>query len=144
MQLFQHIPCNQWFKLFIDNFYTGVPLATTLINQGIGIVGTVRPDSLRNCHLSTDKIMLQKGRRVSINKDLCESQTRALITGHWISLQLLKHGGFKVSKKSKKRYLLIVPQAWKGTTIIWVESTFLMTYLVFIASQVNQKCSTID
>ena len=60
----------------------GVPLATTLINQGIGIVRTVRPDSLRNCHLSTDEIMLQKGRRVSINKDLCESQTRVLITGH--------------------------------------------------------------
>ena len=82
MQLFQHIPCNQWFKLFIDNFYTGVPLTTTLINQGIGIVGTVRPDSLRNCHLSTDKIMPQKGRRVIINKYLCESQTRALIIGH--------------------------------------------------------------
>ena len=31
MQLRQHIPRHQWFKLFIDNWYTGVPLATTLM-----------------------------------------------------------------------------------------------------------------
>ena len=44
MQLLQHIPRRQWFKLFIDNWYTGIPLATTLMNQGIALVGTAQTD----------------------------------------------------------------------------------------------------
>ena len=35
------IRSNNWHKLFIDNWYTGIPLATTLMEQGIGLVGTV-------------------------------------------------------------------------------------------------------
>ena len=62
MQLLQHIPRHQWSKLFIDNWYTGIPLATTLTSQGIALVGTVPSNRLRNCQLSSDRIMRQKGR----------------------------------------------------------------------------------
>ena len=54
MKLLGHIPWHQWLKLFINNWYTGVPLATTLMNQGIAMVGTVCPNRLRNCQLCSD------------------------------------------------------------------------------------------
>ena len=41
MYLLSCIRSNNWHKLFIDNWYTGIPLATTLMEQGIGLVGTV-------------------------------------------------------------------------------------------------------
>ena len=62
MQLLQHIPWHQWFKLFIDNWNTGVPLATIFMKQGIGMVGTARANRLRNCQLSSDETLRQKGR----------------------------------------------------------------------------------
>ena len=46
----------------IDNWYTGIPLATTLMEQGIGLVGTVRVNRLKGCVLSNDKVMREKGR----------------------------------------------------------------------------------
>ena len=62
MQLLQHIPWHQWFKLFIDNWNTGVPLATILMKQGIGMVGNARANRLRNFQLSSDETQRQKGR----------------------------------------------------------------------------------
>ena len=41
MHLLSCIRSNNWHKLFIGNWYTGIPLATTLMEQGIGLVGTV-------------------------------------------------------------------------------------------------------
>ena len=61
-QFLQYIPRHQWFKLFIDNWCTGVPLATTLMKQGIGMVGTVRANRLRDCQLSSYKSLHRKGR----------------------------------------------------------------------------------
>ena len=46
----------------IDNWYTGIPLATTLMEQGIGLVGTVRVNWLKGYVLSSDKVMQEKGR----------------------------------------------------------------------------------
>ena len=62
MKLLEHIPQHQWFKLFINNWYTGVPLAITLMNLGIALVGTVCPNRLRNCQLCSDKSLREKGR----------------------------------------------------------------------------------
>ena len=62
MQLLQHIPLHQWFKLVIDSWYRGVSLATTLINQDIGRIGAVGANRLRNCQLSSDKELRHKGR----------------------------------------------------------------------------------
>ena len=62
MQLLSCIPRNNWHKLFIDNCYTGIPLGTTLMEQGIGLVGTVRVNRLKDCVLANDKVMQEKGR----------------------------------------------------------------------------------
>ena len=56
------IPRHKGHKLFIDNWYTGVPLATTLINQGIALVGTVCANRLRNCTMPLEKDMKKEGR----------------------------------------------------------------------------------
>ena len=48
--------------MFIDNWYTGVKLATRLLNQGIALVGTVHPNRITDCEMSTDKDMKNKGR----------------------------------------------------------------------------------
>ena len=57
VQLLTNIPRHKGQKLFIDNWYTGVPLATTPMNQGIALVGTVRANRLRNCTMPLDKDM---------------------------------------------------------------------------------------
>ena len=62
MQLLTNIPRHKGHKLFIDNWYTGVPLAATLMNQGIALVGTVRANRLRNCTMPLDKDMKKEGR----------------------------------------------------------------------------------
>ena len=62
MQLLTNIPRHKDHKLFIDNWYTGVPLAATLMNQGIALVGTVRANRLRNCTMPLDKDMKKEGR----------------------------------------------------------------------------------
>ena len=63
MQFLSCIPQNNWHKLFIDNWYTGIALATTVMEQGIGLVGTVRVNWLKDCVLPNDKVVREKGRR---------------------------------------------------------------------------------
>ncbi|XP_065650717.1 piggyBac transposable element-derived protein 3-like [Hydra vulgaris] len=46
LTLLQHIPRNKWYKLFCDNWYTGVDLFKILHDQGIGCLGTVRANRL--------------------------------------------------------------------------------------------------
>ena len=82
MKLLGHIPCHQWFKLFINNWYTGVPLATTLMNQGIAMVGTVCPNRLRNCQLCSDKSLREKGRG-SAEVKICLSDNVELRAIKW-------------------------------------------------------------
>ena len=62
MQVLHNIPRHNQHKLFIDNWYTDVKLATTLLNQGIALVGTVCPNRITDCKMSTDKDMKNKGR----------------------------------------------------------------------------------
>ena len=55
MKFFANIPRHKSHKLFIDNWYTGVPLATSLMIQGIALAGTVRANRLRNCLIPSHK-----------------------------------------------------------------------------------------
>ena len=84
MKLLEHIPRHQWFKLFIDNWYTGVPLATILMNQGIAMVGTVHPNKLRNCQLCSDKSLREKGRG-SAEVKICLSDNVELWAIKWFN-----------------------------------------------------------
>ena len=62
LELVQHVPRFQWYKLYFDNWYTSVLLEKSLHEQGIATVGTVRSNRLYNCKLSDDKSMKKKGR----------------------------------------------------------------------------------
>ena len=122
MQLLQHIPLHQWFKLFIDSWYTGVSLATTLINQGIGRVGAFGANRLRNCQLSSDKELRHKGRGsaeikicVSGNMEVWEirwfdNKAVTILTTFEVVMPLSQiKGGIVRSRKSSSS---IYPQLW--------------------------------
>ena len=63
---------TNWYKLVMDNSYTGVPLVSTLMQQGISVVWTVPSNGFKGSVLSNDKVMRQKGR------DLSEVKTCAI------------------------------------------------------------------
>ena len=63
---------TNWYKLVIDNSYTGVPLVSTLMQQGISVVWTVPSNGFKGSVLSNDKVMRQKGR------DSAEVKTSAI------------------------------------------------------------------
>ena len=68
MKLLANIPRHKGHKLFIDNWYTSVPLATTLMNQRMALVGTDRANRLRNYIMPSDKDMKKEGRgTIAIN-----------------------------------------------------------------------------
>ena len=68
MHLMLKIPHNNWSKLFMVNWYTGVPLVSILMQQFIAVVGTVRSIRLKGCVLSNNKVMRQK--------DNCSSEVK--------------------------------------------------------------------
>ena len=153
MQLLQHIPWHQWFKLFIDNWYIGVPLATTLMKQGIGMVGTVPANRLRNCPLSSDKTLRQKGRG-SAEIKICVSDNvefwaikwfynRAVTTLTTFEAVVPSSQVKRWDPKEKKELLIDCPSAVVSSSKIWVEWTFLMACSVITTSQLNQKSGTI-
>ena len=66
----------------MDNWYTGVPLVSTLMQQGIAVVGTVRSNRLKGCVLSNDKVIRQKNRGSSEVKT-CEIDDIELRAIRW-------------------------------------------------------------
>ena len=70
MKFFANIPRHKSHKLFTDNWYTGVPLATSLMIQGIALAGTVRANRLRNCLIPSHK---------DLKKDLSLTVIRVII-----------------------------------------------------------------
>ncbi|XP_047116200.1 piggyBac transposable element-derived protein 3-like [Schistocerca piceifrons] len=49
-------------KLYFDNWFTGVRLEVELGKMGIQSLGTVRPNRLKGCMFTSDKVMKKKGR----------------------------------------------------------------------------------
>ena len=60
--LLQNIPRMKWHKLYFDNLYTSIELVTTLYQQHITCVGTVRSNRLPDNKLTSDAVMKRKGR----------------------------------------------------------------------------------
>ena len=83
MHLLSCVPRNNWHKLFIDNWYTSISLATTLMGQGIGLVGTVGVNRLKGCVLSNDKVMREK-RRGSTEMKSCKINGSELRVIRWL------------------------------------------------------------
>ena len=82
MKLLANIPRHKGHKLFTDNRHTSVPLATTLMNEGIALVGTFRANRLRNCIMPSDKDMKKEGRGTIAIK-MCKSDGVELRAIKW-------------------------------------------------------------
>ncbi|GAA6100070.1 piggyBac transposable element-derived protein 3-like [Tachysurus ichikawai] len=70
------LPEGQTYKMYADNYFTGVPLVVKLLERGIHNVGTARQVCLPNCNLEDEKSLKRKGRgsfdvRVEGNHNIC-------------------------------------------------------------------------
>ena len=54
MNLCSTVPIQNNYKIFADNFFTGIPLLERLHERGIQYVGTVRPNRLPGCDLASE------------------------------------------------------------------------------------------
>ena len=78
----QHIERGKWYKLFIDNWYSSIPLASLSMSQGIAVLGTVRSNRLRNCKMIPDA-ELRKKRRGSMEIKLASEDNIELRVIKW-------------------------------------------------------------
>ncbi|XP_049799919.1 piggyBac transposable element-derived protein 3-like [Schistocerca nitens] len=62
LRLASVIPRHMFHKLYFDNWFTGVRLEVELEKMGIQSLGTVRPNRLKGCMFTSDKVMKNKGR----------------------------------------------------------------------------------
>ena len=62
MTLLQNVKRQNGSKVFVDNWYTGIPLALTLAKEGILLTGTIRSNRLSNCKMASDKELKDEGR----------------------------------------------------------------------------------
>ena len=54
--------CFEFDKIFADNFFTGIPLVQTLLEDGFFYGGTVRQPRMKNCQLKSEKDLIKEGR----------------------------------------------------------------------------------
>lgn len=76
LRLSATLPHQKNFKIFADNFFSGIPLMVELKAKGIQYTGTVRKGRLPGCALLTDKELEKAGRgafdfRVERDSDIC-------------------------------------------------------------------------
>ncbi|KAK3849381.1 hypothetical protein Pcinc_043865 [Petrolisthes cinctipes] len=67
LKLTSTLPDNNNFKVYADNFFTGLPLIEELQKHSIHYVGTARSNRVYNCSLQSDSD-LQKGGRGSYER----------------------------------------------------------------------------
>lgn len=65
LRLLQDVPRGIWHKLYIDNWFNSLSLQTTLWDQGIACIGTVRLNRVKGCTFPPDK----DGKRYISNED---------------------------------------------------------------------------
>ena len=75
IKLCSTLPKQKNYKVYADNYFTGLPLVKHLQNEGIHYVGTIRNNRLPNCNLLDEKSLKEKGRgafdwRVEQNAEL--------------------------------------------------------------------------
>ena len=50
------------YKIFPDNFFTGIPLVQTLLEDGFFYVGTIHQPRMKNCQLKSEKELKKEDR----------------------------------------------------------------------------------
>lgn len=83
LTLLKHTERNKDQKLFIANWSTSIPLLKILMNQGIGVVGTVRSNHLKNRKMPSYKYMWQN-KRGSFAMKIALVDNIELCTMKWI------------------------------------------------------------
>ena len=76
LRLSETLPQHQNFKVFADNFFSGIPMIIALKSKGIHYTGTIRKGRLPGCQLREDKDLEKEGRgacdyRVERDTDIC-------------------------------------------------------------------------
>eukprot|EP00795_Rhopilema_esculentum_P009567 gene9567-17318_t len=62
MRLCHHLPKDQNYKLFFDNFFNYLELLVKLKEKKIWAIGTLRADRMRGCKLKSEKELKKEGR----------------------------------------------------------------------------------
>ncbi|CAH2000458.1 unnamed protein product [Acanthoscelides obtectus] len=62
VKLTESVPRNQNYKVFFDNWFTGLPLLVYLSKEGILPLGTVRKNRVPDCEFPKESMMKKKGR----------------------------------------------------------------------------------
>ena len=62
MRLGEHLPENENFKIFFDNFFTGMPLLLELKSKGMYSLGVLKPNRMSGAVLKTQKSLEKEGR----------------------------------------------------------------------------------
>ena len=73
-KLLEHLPSQQHFKVFFDNWFCSIPLCLSLKENGFLITATIRADCTKGCPLLTDKVKQGRGShclRTDANSALC-------------------------------------------------------------------------
>ncbi len=63
MSLTSTLPPNRNFKVFVDNFFTSLPLLSKLKEKGIFYVATIRKNRMKNCPLKEEKRVEEERKR---------------------------------------------------------------------------------
>uniref|UniRef100_A0AAQ5XY95 PiggyBac transposable element-derived protein domain-containing protein n=1 Tax=Amphiprion ocellaris TaxID=80972 RepID=A0AAQ5XY95_AMPOC len=62
IKLYETLPSNQNYKVFVDNFFSSVQMEHKLLQRHIYFFGTLRSNHLTGCQLEDEKSLAQKGR----------------------------------------------------------------------------------
>ena len=62
MNLTKTLSKHKNYKIFADNFFTGIPLVQTLLEDGFFYVGTIHQPRMKNCQLKSEKELKKEDR----------------------------------------------------------------------------------
>jgi hypothetical protein len=114
LKLSSTLPENENYKVYADNFFSGIEVAEELLQKGIHYTGTIRKNRLPGCDLKTEKVLEKEGRgsmdsMVEVNKNIIAVRWMDTKCVTLISTHLGKEPIEKVNRwdKKSKAYKLV-------------------------------------
>lgn len=80
MRMCEHLPRQKGYKVAADNFFASIPLAAELYKMGLGFVGTLRNNRLKDCRLKSESDLKRQGRGAF---DYAVDNTRSVAVIRW-------------------------------------------------------------